>query len=65
MIGRLIPTTLAPPGPSWRLAVPKQIVPDVKHGLTVVLMFSLGYVEIWFRDTYLAALAPPQDSVIS
>src|SRR5260370_40723375 len=30
LLGRLIPTTLSPPRPSWRLLVPKQIVPDDK-----------------------------------
>lgn len=63
IIGRLIPTTLAPPPPSWRLTVPRQLVRDAKDG-QFVLMFSLGYVEIWFRDIYLSALAPPLDSVL-
>ncbi len=63
IIGRLIPTTLAP-GKSCRLTLPKQIVPDIKDRQTFVVMFALGYLEIWLLDTYNAALAPPLDSVI-
>ncbi|SRR5258708_3913250 len=64
LVGRLIPTTLSPPRPSWRLLVPKQILPQDKSKKTIVLLFSLGYLEVWNLETYNAALAQPLDSVI-
>jgi hypothetical protein len=63
-IGRLIPATLAPPGPSWRLTLPKQISIEDENRRRVVLMFSMGYMEIWFLDIYNAAIAAPLDSAI-
>src|SRR5438034_861191 len=48
LIGRLIPTTLAPPPPTWRLTIPKQMLPDDNPNRTFTLIFSLGYLEIWF-----------------
>jgi hypothetical protein len=64
IIGRLTPTTLFPPRPSWRLMMPKHILLGYSENRTFVLLFSSGYVEIWLPDVYSAALAPPLDSVI-
>lgn len=64
LIGRLIPTTLSPPRPAWRLLVPKHIVPDDRNKRTLVLLFSLGYLEIWYLDTYNTALSSSLDLVI-
>lgn len=58
-IGRLIPTTLTPPKPSWRLLVPKSVDPLGQRRRTFVLLFSLGYPELWLPETYEAALARP------
>jgi hypothetical protein len=64
LIGRLIPTSLAPGG-SWRLIVPKQIVPaDRTRKATYVLLFSSGYLELWFSEPYNEALAAPLDTII-
>jgi hypothetical protein len=64
LVGRLIPTTLSPPRPSWRLVIPKPIIPSETQHRTSVILFSLGFVEIWFLETYNAALARPLDLVI-
>lgn len=64
MIGRLIPVNLAPPGPCWRLTLPKPVLPDDKDRRRFVFLFSLGYLEIWLLDVYKAAQALPLDSVI-
>jgi hypothetical protein len=63
VIGRLIPIVLTGPHTSWRLIVPKQIVP-VSEQYIFVLLYSLGYVELWLADVYEAALRQQLDSVI-
>jgi len=62
LVGRLVPTTLSPPRPTWRLVVPRRIAPEQKDKL--VLLFSLGYLEIWHLDIYNAAVGSPLDTVI-
>lgn len=64
LLGRLVPTTLAFHNSSWRLALPEQIVPDPKEHENFVLLFSLGYLEIWSTDVYDAARTVPLDSLI-
>jgi hypothetical protein len=63
LVGRLIPTTLAPGG-SWRLIVPRQIVPGDRDRKQYVLLFSSGYLELWFAETYNDALLSPLDAII-
>jgi hypothetical protein len=63
LVGRLIPTILSPHPPSWRLTLPEHIIPDKKQR-TFVLMFSLGYAELWFLDTYNVALSSSLNAVI-
>lgn len=63
-IGRLIPTTLAPPPPSWRLIIPKAVTAHSKGDQRFVLLISQGYLEIWLPHTYEAALAYPLDEVL-
>jgi len=63
IIGRLIPVVLSGPHPTWRLVIPKGVVPDSEQ-YTFVLIFSLGYAELWALDVYAAALNVPLDSVI-
>jgi hypothetical protein len=62
LVGRLIPTSLSP-GASWRLIVPKQGMGRRERN-EYVLMFSLGYLELWFAETYAEALTAPLDAVI-
>lgn len=64
LIGRLIPTTLSGPRPSWRFTVPRQLFPEGTKIVKYVLLFSLGYLEIWHIDTYDAARQCPLDSLI-
>ena len=62
LVGRLTPTQLAGPKPAWRLVVPKALMPDdVK---TIVLLYSSGYLELWFHAVYLEALSRPLDAVL-
>jgi hypothetical protein len=63
LVGRLIPTSFAP-GSSWRLIVPKQVVEGDRAKKDYVLLFSLGYLELWFSKTYDEALAGSLDTVI-
>lgn len=63
LVGRLIVTTLSAPPPSWRLMIPKQLSPD-DDTTKFVLLFSIGYLEMWHIDTYNAALAAPLNGLI-
>jgi hypothetical protein len=63
LAGRLIPTTLSPPRPSWRLVIPKPIIPSETERRVCVILFSLGFIEVWFIETYNTALARPLDLV--
>lgn len=62
-VGRLIAAPLSGPHPNWRLVVPQQLVPAAGK-YTFVLVFSLGYLELWLPDVYSSALAVPLDSAI-
>ena len=64
LIGRLIPTMLSAPPPSWRLILPKQVLPEEKDKWSLVVIFSMGYLEIWRLDIYNAAAASPLDDLI-
>jgi hypothetical protein len=61
-LGRLIPTTLSPSSTSgWRLAVPKTITSKEDP---FVLLFSLGRLEIWLSEAYIAALEFPLSAIL-
>jgi hypothetical protein len=62
-IGRLMPVPLSGPHPSWRMVVPKHGVPDSEQ-YRFVLLFSLGYLELWLLDVYTAAVKAPLDLAI-
>ncbi len=62
-LGRLIPATLSPPRPSWRLTLPKRMILQ-EDNKNLVLLFSLGYLEIWLPRVYQAALSSRIDQVI-
>ena len=64
LIGRLIPAVLAGPRPSWRFVLPKRVLPDGEEVGQLVLLFSLGYLEIWHMAFYNSALAIPLDKLI-
>jgi hypothetical protein len=51
---RLLPTTISPPPPGWRISFPKAFDPFVPPGCDArafSVLFSLdGYWEIWYTD---------------
>jgi hypothetical protein len=58
VIGRLVPVFI---DPTSRIVIPREILPNERERWTFVLLFSLGYLEIWLVDVYNAALACPVD----
>jgi hypothetical protein len=64
IIGRLVPISITAPTTSCRLVIPNEVLPESRERWTFVLMFSLGYLEIWILDVYNAALSVSLDSVI-
>ena len=65
VVGRLTCTTLSPPRPSWRLSIPKQIVPQsATDRPMLVLLFASGFLEVWHQDVYNQALNCRIDSVL-
>jgi hypothetical protein len=61
VIGRLVPVSI---DASSRIVIPKEVLPDDRDRWTFVLLFSLGYLEMWLVDVYNAALACPLDSAL-
>jgi hypothetical protein len=56
----LIPCVVSPPGPGWRINVPKvarQLVPGDRSG--VFLLIVGGCVELWFPDVMRQAVSVP------
>lgn len=64
---RLFPIEIAPPGPGWRLTLPRtlaaimQISPQVS---SVALLFADEQMEIWTLETLRASVAPPLAEII-
>lgn len=59
---RLIPTVVSSRGPGWRITLPKEVitlVPPSEDRSQVFLLFSVGFLEIWFPDTLRRALSTP------
>lgn len=54
IVARLVPTTIAPQGPNWRITFPKAFDPFVPldcDARNFSILFSLeGYWEIWYTD---------------
>jgi hypothetical protein len=65
LLGRLIPTTLSAPRPARRLTLPKLAALDKKDEQRLVIMFSIGYLELWHLDVYQAAMVSPLDALLS
>ena len=58
---RLIPATVSPRGPGWRLTLPKSLraLQAMDAGTDVVLIRYKGYVEIWSKECFDRALRVP------
>jgi hypothetical protein len=63
VVGRLVPIILTGPNPSWRFVVPRHLLSGPQRQ-SFVFMFSLGHLELWLREVYVAAQKPPLDSVL-
>jgi hypothetical protein len=62
---RLIPCTASPPGPGWRVYVPKEARSLVVGEKTFVyLLVRAGYLELWFPDVLRAALSESLSDVV-
>src|ERR1039457_5834994 len=62
-IGRLIPITIEK-GATRRLVLPREVVQGDQDRWAFVLLFSLGFLEIWVLDAFTAASSCPLDSAI-
>jgi hypothetical protein len=64
---RLIPCSLKPPKPGWRITFPKEamaLVPQTEDRSFVYLMIVAGFIEIWFPDTLRRALSGPIPDIL-
>jgi len=54
LIARLVPTTISPPKPGWRINIPKGLdiflPPETDANALSVLISMEGYLEIWYTD---------------
>jgi hypothetical protein len=54
IVARLVPTTIAPPKPGWRISFPKAfevfVPPDCDPNAFSILFSLEGYCEIWYTD---------------
>jgi hypothetical protein len=66
IVARLLPTTISPQGPNWRISFPKAFdpfVPPECDAKEFSILFSLeGYWEIWYRDVLRRAVVLPLGS---
>jgi hypothetical protein len=55
LAARLLPTSIAPPGPCWRVSFPRAfdvfVPPDCDPKSFSVLLSPEGYLEIWYTET--------------
>ena len=64
---RLIPCTVSPPQPGWRINFPKEakeLVPEKEDRSFVYVMIVAGFIEIWFPDTLRRALSGPIPEIL-
>lgn len=64
---RLIPCSVKPPQPGWRINFPKEamaLVPQTEDRSFVYMMIVAGFVEIWFPDTLRRALSVPIPEIL-
>jgi hypothetical protein len=59
---RLIPCTISPPSPGWRVNFPqaaKDLIPEKEERSFVFVLVVAGFIEIWFPDTLRRASSAP------
>jgi hypothetical protein len=63
---RLIPCTVSPPPPGWRISLPKEAM-DLATGdrTRAFLLIVAGFVEVWFPDALRAAVSAPLSELMS
>lgn len=61
VLGRLVPVSI---DSSFRIVVPKEVLPAEQDRWAFVLLFSMGYLEIWLANIYNDALACPLYSAL-
>jgi len=65
MVARLVPISIAPPGPGWRVSFPKlfdEFAPSECNRKAFSILFSPeGYLEIWYTDVLRKAVFIPLD----
>ena len=66
LVVRLLPTTITPPKPGWRIAFPKAFdpfAPPECDRKAFSVLFSLeGFLEIWYTDVLRKAVSLPLES---
>jgi hypothetical protein len=64
---RLIPCMASPPGPGWRIVIPKEakeLAKETEEPTSVSLLIVAGFVEIWFPETLRRAVSEPLSTVL-
>jgi hypothetical protein len=64
---RLMPCTVSPRGPGWRIHFPKEamkLVPQSEERSFVYVMIIAGFIEIWFPDTLRRASSQPIPEIL-
>jgi hypothetical protein len=65
---RIIPCTVSPPPPLWRLNFPEiapLLVSDSERPSYVFVLVVAGFVELWFPDTLRRAVSVPISEILS
>lgn len=65
---RLIPCIASPPGPGWRINVPKEarkLAAENGQPSFVFLLIVSGFVELWFPDILREAVSVPISELLS
>ncbi len=68
IVARLIPCSVSPPEPGWRINFPraaKELVPETEERSFVFVLIVAGFVELWFPDTLRRALSVPISEILS
>ena len=62
LVGRMIPASASPPGPGWRLNIPRiarAVSPGGREAKFVFLAGASGYVDVWFPEAWRQAQTVP------
>lgn len=64
---RLIPIEIAPPGPGWRITLPKTLAAIMQirpKESTVAILFPEAHLEIWTMDLIRKSMSVPLSEFI-